>query len=121
MAVETMFSRFLSPDEVSRQSKHVDQKCCSKIVKQQLLITHHHLTSPTPSASRILLAMSAMPMGFITKARIPSSGAISLLIRSLKPVQRMTGIPGRIRMISAASLSPVMWGMVMSVINKSKS
>ncbi len=50
---------------------------------------------------------------------MPIRRACSRVIRSLKPVQRITGMPGRIFMISRASRSPVMFGMVMSVMTRS--
>ena len=57
--------------------------------------------------------------GFIRNLRIPMASAFSSLILSLNPVQRMMRISDRIFMNSFASASPVMRGIIKSVITRS--
>ena len=65
-------------------------------------------------------ARSWREKGFITKALMPIWAAFSSLIRSLYPVVRIMGRSGRTVKISFARLAPVMFGMVISVITRSK-
>ena len=67
-----------------------------------------------------VLARRFSVSGFIKKALTPIALAFCSFICSLKPVHRIMGISGRMLMSSRASLSPVIFGMVMSVTTTSK-
>ena len=68
----------------------------------------------------MILAILLIVNGFMIYFFIPAALAFFSSIRSLKPVQSTIGISGRISMISLERVSPVIWGMVMSVITISK-
>ena len=72
------------------------------------------------STFRTAWPSSRTETGFNRYARIPRAWACSLLINSLKPVQRMIGRSGRRRSAFWASSKPVRRGMVISVMSKSK-
>ena len=66
-------------------------------------------------AFRTVFAKSALTMGLYASALIPISAALSSVIFLLYPVHKTTGISGLIFISSPASLSPVMFGIVISV------
>ena len=70
-------------------------------------------------ACLVALERSSRVTGFIIKTLIPRVAAFSLDIFSLNPVERIIGISGRICSNSFANLSPVISGMVISVITRS--
>ena len=79
-------------------------------------------SSPTLNLSNTLRTVCdrrVASTGFINKPSIPISWRSSGLIRSLNPVHMIIGMLGRIFLISAARISPVICGMVISVRTKS--
>jgi len=58
-------------------------------------------------------------MGLYAKALIPISDALSLVIFLLYPVHKITEMSDLILITSAANLSPVIFGIVISVITRS--
>ena len=72
------------------------------------------------STARTALASSALLNGLVTYAAMPSFLACWEDIRSVRPLQRMTGISGRTFMSSSTRRVPVMPGMIWSVITISK-
>jgi len=72
--------------------------------------------------AKAFLTISAMDLrisGFMAKAFTPSDRALASLTSSLKPVQRTTGMSGRIFKISPVNEAPFIFGIVMSVIIRS--
>ena len=57
--------------------------------------------------------------GFIANSEIPSSAAFSLLNVSVNPLQRIIGISGRISFNFLDKVSPLIFGIVISVITRS--
>ncbi len=67
----------------------------------------------------IVFARSLFVRGFMANALMPASFARSASTRRLKPVHRMIGISGRSARTSLARSSPVISGMVWSVMIRS--
>jgi hypothetical protein len=68
-------------------------------------------------SSRLTISASSRPItGFITNSRMPAARALSAVMVSPKPVQMMMGRSGRIASISRAIASPLMTGIMWSVM-----
>jgi len=83
--------------------------------KFQISNFKHHPSS----ALLTTIAISFVVSGFMTNSRMPSSLAFCSVMSSLNPVHRTIGISGRMPISSLESLSPVISGIVMSVITRS--
>jgi hypothetical protein len=65
------------------------------------------------------MAISRLRIGLKANARIPMARTFFSSILALKPVQRITGISGGTAINCSESRSPVIFGIVISVITKS--